>query len=86
MIQNISCRGKFLTLHFESGDRLSLHLRMTGRLLPGHAQGGGAGAGANRPSFDRRVSQIETRQTEESHQRNVSRPDGGGRGRQHPFR
>ena len=32
-IQKISRRGKFLTLHFESGDRLSLHLRMTGQLL-----------------------------------------------------
>lgn len=32
-IQNISRRGKFLTLHFENGDRLSLHLRMTGQLL-----------------------------------------------------
>ena len=33
MIQNISRRGKLLPLHFESGDRLSLHLRMTGQLL-----------------------------------------------------
>ena len=33
MIQNISRRGKFLTLHFESGDRLSLHLRVMGQLL-----------------------------------------------------
>lgn len=32
-ITAISRRGKFLTLHFESGDRLSLHLRMTGQLL-----------------------------------------------------
>lgn len=34
-------RGKFLTLHLESGDRLVLHLRMTGNLLPtpgGHPQ------------------------------------------------
>ena len=32
-IKTISRRGKFLTLHFASGDRLSLHLRMTGPLL-----------------------------------------------------
>lgn len=32
-IKTISRRGKFLTLHFASGDRLSLHLRMTGQLL-----------------------------------------------------
>lgn len=32
-LNNISRRGKFLTLHFESGDRLTLHLRMTGQLL-----------------------------------------------------
>ena len=32
-ITNMSRRGKFLTIHFESGDRLSLHLRMTGQLL-----------------------------------------------------
>lgn len=29
----ISRRGKFLTLHFVNGDRLCLHLRMTGQLL-----------------------------------------------------
>ena len=29
----MSRRGKFLTFHFQSGDRLSLHLRMTGQLL-----------------------------------------------------
>lgn len=32
-ITDMSRKGKFLTLHFESGDRLSLHLRMTGQLL-----------------------------------------------------
>ena len=32
-IARLSRRGKFLTLHFESGDRLVLHLRMTGQLL-----------------------------------------------------
>jgi len=26
-------RGKFLTVHFESGDRMAIHLRMTGQLL-----------------------------------------------------
>lgn len=31
--QAMSRRGKFLTFHFESGDRLVLHLRMTGQLL-----------------------------------------------------
>ena len=30
-ISSMSRRGKFLTVHFESGDRLSLHLRMTGQ-------------------------------------------------------
>lgn len=29
----MSRRGKFLTIHFESSDRLCLHLRMTGQLL-----------------------------------------------------
>ena len=32
-VSSMSRRGKFLTVHFESGDRLSLHLRMTGQLL-----------------------------------------------------
>ncbi|MDD3336429.1 MAG: bifunctional DNA-formamidopyrimidine glycosylase/DNA-(apurinic or apyrimidinic site) lyase [Eubacteriales bacterium] len=32
-IDSLSRRGKFLTLHFTSGDRLVLHLRMTGQLL-----------------------------------------------------
>lgn len=32
-IADMSRRGKFLTLHFESGGRLCLHLRMTGQLL-----------------------------------------------------
>ena len=32
-ISSMSRRGKFLTVHFESGDRLGLHLRMTGQLL-----------------------------------------------------
>lgn len=29
----MSRKGKFLTIHFESGDKLALHLRMTGQLL-----------------------------------------------------
>ncbi|MBC8577635.1 bifunctional DNA-formamidopyrimidine glycosylase/DNA-(apurinic or apyrimidinic site) lyase [Yanshouia hominis] len=33
MVKGISRRGKFLTVHFESGDRMTLHLRMTGQLL-----------------------------------------------------
>lgn len=32
-VSSMSRRGKFLTIHFETGDRLSLHLRMTGQLL-----------------------------------------------------
>ena len=32
-VTKISRRGKFLTIHFKSHDRLYLHLRMTGRLL-----------------------------------------------------
>lgn len=32
-INNMSRRGKYLTIHFDSGDRLILHLRMTGQLL-----------------------------------------------------
>jgi len=32
-IRALSRRGKYLTLDLESGDRLSLHLRMTGQLL-----------------------------------------------------
>lgn len=32
-ITNMSRKGKFLTIHFESGDKLALHLRMTGQLL-----------------------------------------------------
>lgn len=32
-VKNMTRRGKFLTVHFESGDRLVLHLRMTGQLL-----------------------------------------------------
>ena len=32
-VKNMTRRGKFLTIHFESGDRLVLHLRMTGQLL-----------------------------------------------------
>ncbi|MDD3882595.1 MAG: bifunctional DNA-formamidopyrimidine glycosylase/DNA-(apurinic or apyrimidinic site) lyase [Eubacteriales bacterium] len=32
-IQSLSRRGKFLTLHMESGDRVVIHLRMTGQLL-----------------------------------------------------
>ncbi|RAS71684.1 DNA-formamidopyrimidine glycosylase [Priestia endophytica] len=32
-ITNMSRKGKFLTIHFKSGDNLALHLRMTGRLL-----------------------------------------------------
>lgn len=33
MIQSMNRRGKFLTICFETGDRLILHLRMTGQLL-----------------------------------------------------
>lgn len=33
IIENMSRRGKFLTIHFVNGDRLILHLRMTGQLL-----------------------------------------------------
>lgn len=32
-ISNMTRRGKFLTIHFENGDQLALHLRMTGQLL-----------------------------------------------------
>lgn len=32
LISNMSRRGKFLTIQLENGDRLSLHLRMTGQL------------------------------------------------------
>ena len=32
-IKDMSRRGKFLTVHFEDGSRVSLHLRMTGQLL-----------------------------------------------------
>jgi formamidopyrimidine-DNA glycosylase len=32
-VRRMSRRGKFLTVHFESGDRLVIHLRMTGQLL-----------------------------------------------------
>lgn len=32
-INKMSRRGKYLTIHFDSGDRLILHLRMTGQLL-----------------------------------------------------
>jgi len=32
-IAEMSRRGKFLTIHFAGGDRLCLHLRMTGQLL-----------------------------------------------------
>ena len=32
IISNMSRRGKFLTIQLENGDRLSLHLRMTGQL------------------------------------------------------
>ena len=32
-IKAMSRRGKFLTIHFEDGSRVSLHLRMTGQLL-----------------------------------------------------
>ena len=32
-ITGMSRRGKYLTLHFESGDSLIVHLRMTGQLL-----------------------------------------------------
>lgn len=32
-ITSMSRRGKFLTIHFESADSLTLHLRMTGQLL-----------------------------------------------------
>lgn len=39
-VERTSRRGKYLLLHFASGDRLIVHLGMTGRLLvlePGHA-------------------------------------------------
>lgn len=32
-VRCMSRRGKFLSLHFESGDRMTIHLRMTGQLL-----------------------------------------------------
>lgn len=32
-VKSMSRRGKFLTIHFESGDRIVIHLRMTGQLL-----------------------------------------------------
>lgn len=32
-IKGLSRRGKYLTIHFESDDSLTLHLRMTGQLL-----------------------------------------------------
>ena len=32
-VESMSRRGKFLTVHFRGGDRLCLHLRMTGQLL-----------------------------------------------------
>jgi len=32
-MQSMSRRGKFLTIHCESGDRIAVHLRMTGQLL-----------------------------------------------------
>ncbi|MCQ4637374.1 bifunctional DNA-formamidopyrimidine glycosylase/DNA-(apurinic or apyrimidinic site) lyase [Anaerovorax odorimutans] len=32
-VQSMSRRGKFLTIHFASGDRVVIHLRMTGQLL-----------------------------------------------------
>ncbi len=32
-VRGMSRRGKFLTIHFESEDRIVLHLRMTGRFL-----------------------------------------------------
>lgn len=32
-IKNMSRKGKFLTIHFVSGDKLVLHLRITGQLL-----------------------------------------------------
>ncbi len=33
VVQGMSRKGKFLTFHFKSGDRVALHLRMTGQLL-----------------------------------------------------
>ena len=33
VVQKMSRRGKYLTIRFESGDRLAVHLRMTGQLL-----------------------------------------------------
>lgn len=33
VFHNMSRRGKFLTFHFENGDRMVLHLKMTGQLL-----------------------------------------------------
>ena len=32
-IRSMSRRGKYLTIHFDNGDSLALHLRMTGQLL-----------------------------------------------------
>lgn len=32
-VNRMSRRGKYLTIHFNSGDSLVLHLRMTGQLL-----------------------------------------------------
>ena len=32
-VQGMSRRGKFLTIHLQNGDRVALHLRMTGQLL-----------------------------------------------------
>lgn len=32
-VKNMNRRGKYLTIHFESDDKLILHLRMTGQLL-----------------------------------------------------
>jgi formamidopyrimidine-DNA glycosylase len=32
-VRRMSRRGKFLTVHFESGGRMVIHLRMTGQLL-----------------------------------------------------
>lgn len=32
-VSNMTRRGKFLTIHFESGDRMVIHLKMTGQLL-----------------------------------------------------
>lgn len=32
-VQSVSRRGKYLTVHFSAGDRMVIHLRMTGQLL-----------------------------------------------------